>query len=320
MTLDHVQSAEDEAAEQEELAQESHEEIVVSSDIRTHVLTPYIVTRKTAFESISMGILDKLHRLGIKAEDLPRDTLDGQKPPCFDTLAEYQDWMKAAASSPPMLRLSRPAEFNYCQDCTPAYKRSMFLQSRCKFPGTTFEKVKMIGEVDTVGITRNRQVPVESQVIYRGMLVEKDSIGEFEVLDDAKRDGSRVKVGKQVPRRAAARLASVRRRTFKSLRSTGSGITIDQVVPGRIFEGKKIAGYLQPNKDCAVVDRRVLEVADGIVTFYNYALPDNRRVGWPIKRFVDWAGKDITEEFNKTPRDTEYRVIRTDGKRVVSVG
>jgi hypothetical protein len=57
-----------------------------------------------------------------------------RKPPCFANEDQYNDWRymntKAGTSAP------------YCADCTPLYKTKMMMAGRCRWPMTTFVKMR----------------------------------------------------------------------------------------------------------------------------------------------------------------------------------
>lgn len=60
------------------------------------------------------------------------DVFKGKMPKCFDSKAQYKDWVEAARAAPP--------RFGTCTDCTVAYKADMVRQSRCGHPYVEFKK------------------------------------------------------------------------------------------------------------------------------------------------------------------------------------
>ncbi len=64
------------------------------------------------------------------------------KPPCFDTKFQWNFYRELCSYLRSARKLS--PRFNFCVDCTPAYRDRMKAQGRCKFPGTTFKTVENI--------------------------------------------------------------------------------------------------------------------------------------------------------------------------------
>ena len=68
-------------------------------------------------------------------------------PPCFDSQAEYDEWLKWARES---LTFPQARYAGHCFDCTPQYKAIMQRFGRCNFPKTRFY---MVGdESDDIGV------------------------------------------------------------------------------------------------------------------------------------------------------------------------
>jgi putative SOS response-associated peptidase YedK len=57
-----------------------------------------------------------------------------KKPPCFDTLKQYQGWQRAAWET------GLNARFGFCEDCTPNYKAEMLNRRRCIRPDSGFRE------------------------------------------------------------------------------------------------------------------------------------------------------------------------------------
>lgn len=58
-------------------------------------------------------------------------------PPCFDSNAQYQDWVKAAEEA----EYDKRHPTNFCNDCLPEYKRRMLMEGRCEHPGVKFIRI-----------------------------------------------------------------------------------------------------------------------------------------------------------------------------------
>lgn len=57
-------------------------------------------------------------------------------PPCFDTAADYEAWLKASQDC----SLDSTHKPTYCTDCLPEYQHKMILQGRCTHPTVRFFK------------------------------------------------------------------------------------------------------------------------------------------------------------------------------------
>lgn len=69
----------------------------------------------------------------------------GEFPACFDSRADYDDWLLHDGElyeTGPLRRRRRLWPFdhipNFCADCTAQHKRDMQAQGRCEFPSTRF--------------------------------------------------------------------------------------------------------------------------------------------------------------------------------------
>ncbi len=84
-------------------------------------------------------------------------TNPGDHPPCFESLYQYHQWMKAAErmdGAPPPVRKDWPREPNYCRDCMPNHRNIMRKNNKCLFPNTIFVEVGEGEEKEIVGTTK----------------------------------------------------------------------------------------------------------------------------------------------------------------------
>lgn len=74
-----------------------------------------------------------------------RERLPGlptKAPACFESQRRWNVYKFLADWLGNRRKLS--ARFNFCSDCTPAYRDQMHAVGRCRYPGTTFKRVSGI--------------------------------------------------------------------------------------------------------------------------------------------------------------------------------
>ena len=89
--------------------------------------------------------MDKLHAtledMGLDVTQMDTKTCLDSPPPCFALReSSYAEWLAAALSSPPPLRLDMAAEPNYCRDCSRRFQKVAEKAGACLFPHVRFEK------------------------------------------------------------------------------------------------------------------------------------------------------------------------------------
>ena len=60
-----------------------------------------------------------------------------KKPPCFDSVEQYREWMWANRNVESFTGIKS----NYCNDCLPGYQARMISESRCNHPKVSFVKL-----------------------------------------------------------------------------------------------------------------------------------------------------------------------------------
>lgn len=111
---------------------------------------------------------DKIRDLQLRAaeilatgrEGMEQITSTAEYPPCFESAADFHQWLRHNVTSPTPMRPDFPAEPNYCRDCMPEYQDRMKEEGRCLFPMVRFQEVADVcGDNETVGYTPKRFLP-----------------------------------------------------------------------------------------------------------------------------------------------------------------